>query len=74
MFARFEDWLRPGVEPDLEDLINDPVVPLRMRRDNLVPADLGGGGIGWARLGQPATPPQTKARPAALTNLDSEPD
>jgi hypothetical protein len=75
MFARFEDWSRPGVEPDLEDLINDPIVRLLMRRDNLVPADLlEVVAQARAHLGQPATPPQTKARPAALTNLNSEPD
>jgi hypothetical protein len=75
MFARFEDWSRPGVEPDLEDLINDPIVRLLMRRDDLVPADLlEVVAQARAHLGQPATPPQTKARPAALTNLDSEPD
>jgi hypothetical protein len=63
------------VEPDLEDLINDPIVRLLMRRDNLVPADLlEVVAQARAHLGQPATPPQTKARPAALTNLNSEPD
>ena len=40
MFAPREDWSRAGVEPSLEDVINDPVVRLVMRRDNVAPADL----------------------------------
>ena len=31
MFAPREDWSRAGVEPSLEDLINDPIVHLVMQ-------------------------------------------
>ena len=40
MLAPSENWSRAGVEPRLEDLINDPIARLVMRRDKLVPADL----------------------------------
>lgn len=40
MFARREDWAHAGVEPRLEDLVNDPIVHLVMRRDDVARSDL----------------------------------
>jgi hypothetical protein len=40
MVAPHEYWLRAGVEPSVADLLNDPIVRLVMRRDNLAPSDV----------------------------------
>jgi hypothetical protein len=40
MFAPHEDWSRAGMEPRLDDLLNDPIVRLVMRRDKVSPGDL----------------------------------
>lgn len=34
------DWSRPGIEPSLEDVLEDPIVHLVMRRDRLTPGDV----------------------------------
>jgi hypothetical protein len=75
MFAPREDWSRAGVEPTLEDLINDPIVHMVMRRDNVAPSDLLKVVAGArAYLCKPAASPRTQGRAAVLTNLNSEPD
>jgi hypothetical protein len=40
MFALGEDWSRAGVEPGLDELMNDPLVHLVMRRDHVAPPDV----------------------------------
>jgi hypothetical protein len=34
------DWGRPGVEPEIEEALADPIVLLVLRRDRLTPADV----------------------------------
>jgi hypothetical protein len=40
MLAPHEDWSRAGIEPRLNDLLNDPIVRLVMRRGKVSRADL----------------------------------
>jgi hypothetical protein len=60
MCARREDWLRAGVEPRLEDLIDDPIVHLVMRRDKVaMPVLLEVLARAGAQLRKPAGSPRT---------------
>jgi hypothetical protein len=34
------DWGRPGVEPQVEEIVHDPIVQLIMRRDRLTVAQI----------------------------------
>jgi hypothetical protein len=34
------DWGRPGVEPQVEEIVHDPIVQLVMRRDRLTVAQI----------------------------------
>jgi hypothetical protein len=34
------DWGRPGVEPQVEEIVDDPIVQLVMRRDRLTAAQI----------------------------------
>lgn len=36
------DWSRAGIEPRLDEILNDPIVHLLMRRDRLTPSDVWG--------------------------------
>jgi hypothetical protein len=60
-----EPWSRAGVEPRVDDLINDPIVALVMRRDNLMASDLLEVAVrARALLRQPAAAPRRQAPPA----------
>jgi uncharacterized protein (DUF1800 family) len=66
-----EPWSRAGVEPRVDDLINDPIVALVMRRDNLTASDLLEVAVrARALLRQPGTwtgdPDSLRARPSRI--------
>ena len=54
-------WATHGIEPDLHDLLADPVVELVMRRDGIVAGDV------WAAV-QRARSRLRQPRPAEIEN------